>query len=32
VLHMLIEVIEAAGEDRTALAFALRDLPREPGE
>ena len=32
VLHMLMEVIEAAGDDRTALAIALRDLPREPGE
>ena len=31
VLHMLMDVITAAGDDRVALAAALRDLTPEPG-
>ena len=31
VLHTLMDVVEAAGEDRVALAAALRDLTPEPG-
>ena len=31
VLHVLMGVIEAAGDDRVALAAALRDLTPEPG-
>jgi hypothetical protein len=32
VLHMLMEVIEAAGDDRVALAATLRDLTPESGD
>ncbi len=31
-LHTLMEVIEAAGDDLPALSIALRDLSPEPGE
>ena len=32
VLHVLMDVIEAAGHNRAALAAALRDLTAEPGD
>jgi hypothetical protein len=32
VLHVLMDVIEAAGDDRAALVIALRDLTPEPGD
>jgi len=32
VLHMLMDVIEAAGDDAAALATALRELSPEPGD